>query len=348
MDYYLIKGHFHVIGYSPEGDSLMFQAGNPKVWDKIASEHRAIFERKQQEGEGVVQLRLQGIDSLETHYAPSPLPRPKEVPREKSPKAEKPVFRKLRQPAAYGDLATHTLLEQFDVDLNSIQWRRSGWGGRYISELTVQRGTKNSVHKKKHTDALEGYVVVNDMDRKGRPIAWVFAGRTHIRNGSRLTTSALEKILKKSCNYKLVSVGLVYPYFFFTLEAALRDVLMYAVKNAQRQKMNIWSEDESSKGIPAGSISEVTERHLIFPYLFRRLVKHRYRRMMEGYWSALQSDRAYQPDPNDLFLESFFEDSNPYVFLIEEREFKRLDEIVKISRTRIRLTTHPGNIVFLS
>jgi len=348
MDYYLIKGHFHVVGYSPDGDSLMFKASNPKTWDKIVTEHQATFENRLEDGEGIVQLRLQGIDSLETHYSPSPLPAPRDLKEKEAPHAEKPPLRKVRQPAAYGDLATQTLLEQFDVDPDSIQWRHSGWGGHYIRELIVRKGTKTSVYQRKHADALEGYVVVNDIDRKGRPIAWVFAGRTHIRNGSRLTTSALRKFLKKSCNYKLISVGLVYPYFFFTLEAALRDVLVHAMKNAQRQRMNLWSEDKTSKSITAQDFSEVTDKHLIFPYLFRRLVKHQYQRMMKAYWSALENDRAYKPNTEDLFLESFFDGSNPYVFLIEEREFKRLDEIVKVTKTRIRMTTHPGNIVFLA
>ncbi len=163
-----------------------------------------------------------------------------------------------------------------------------------------------------------------------------------------MTTNDLGEKLKQSGNYKLVSNGLVYPYFFFTLEAALQDVLMYAVHNAQRQKMHLWSADETAKGITTNSISEITEQHLIFPYLFQRMIKHQYLRLMEGYWEALNAKRHFTPNPDALFLDSFFEDSNPYIFLINEREFKRLDEIVIIRKSNIRMATHPGNIVFLS
>lgn len=347
MDYYLIKGCFHVVGYSPDGDSLMFRANNDRHWEKIVTEHRSMFNQKLENGEGAVQLRLQGIDALETHYSPAPIPKPKDLKKSSSSKAEKPKQGKFRQPAVFGDLATTTLLEQFGVEPKSIKWRRSGWGGAYISELSIQKGSRSRNINTKHADELEGYIVVNDMDRKGRPISWVFPGKSSTRDGSRLTTSSLQKILKRSGNYKLVSTGLVYPYFFFTLEAALRDVLMHAVKNAQRQKMNIWSVDESAKGITTRKLSEFTEEHLIFPYLFRRLIKHQYRRLMESYWVALNEGKNYSPNPEALFLDSFFEDSNPYVFLIDEREFKRLDEIVSITKTKMRLRTHPGNIVFL-
>ncbi len=348
MEYYLIKGTFHVVGYSPDGDSLVFKAQNPDNWSKIVTAHRDIFESKLEEKEGYVQLRLQVIDALETHYSPSPLPKPKEVGKAKNNTIVKPSMGKFRQPAKFGDMATEYLLELLGVEPNSIKWRNSGWGGAYISQIAINKGNKTYTYKKKHADKLEGYIVVNDVDRKGRPISWVFPGKTRIRNGSRLTTSRIEALLKSSGNYKLVARGLVYPYFFYTLEAKLRTTLINAVENAQRQKMNIWSIDETAKGIRTRRFSEVTNEHLVFPYLFRRMVKHQYRRLMEGYWTAITQNNSYEPKTDALFLDSFFDDTNPYVFLIEEREFKRLDEVIRITKTKIRMNTHPGNIVFLS
>ncbi len=347
MDYYLIKGKFYAVGYSPDGDSLMFKADNDKHWDKIKTEHRKEFEERLSEKDGAVQLRLQGVDALETHYSPSPLPPPRAVSGQNAAQAEQPEKGKFRQPAEYGDLATAKMLELFGVDPDSIKWRTSGWSGAYIDELTIKKGNWSKSCKDKHDDALDGYVVVNDMDRKGRPISWVFAGNTGTRNGSRLTTGELAQILDQSANYKLLAQGLVYPYFFFTLEAKLRDLLMGAVENARRQKMNIWSADKSDQGVWVRKFSELVKQDLIFPYLFRRLVKHQYKRLMEGYWEALQKQSRYTPDTDDLFLESFFDDTNPYVFLIDERNFKRLDEVVHVTKTKIQMKTHPGNIVFL-
>lgn len=348
MDYYLIKGEFHVVGYSPDGDSLMFEASNKKHWEKIVTNHRATFNEKLESGNGSVQLRLQGIDALETHYSPSPVPKPKDLKKKSSSKAEKPKMGKFRQPAEYGDLATAELLEYLGVEKGSLKWKNSGWGGAYLSQIKIKSGNSVRTYKKKNADPIKGYVVVNDMDRKGRPIAWVFPGKSSSRDGSRLSASKLAGILKKSGNYKLVSNGLVYPYFFFTLEAALRDILMHAVTNAQRQKMNIWSSDKSSKGITTKKFSQITDKHLIFPYLFRRMVKHQYRRMMEGYWEALNKGTKYTPKTEALFLDTFFDDTNPYIFMIKEREFKRLNEVIRVTKTKIKFSTPPENIVFLS
>src|SRR5688572_8021411 len=70
MNYTLIKGSFHVVGQSPDGDSLKFRATNSMLWDSIPTENREIFLRNFKEQSGVVNLRLEGIDALETHYTP--------------------------------------------------------------------------------------------------------------------------------------------------------------------------------------------------------------------------------------------------------------------------------------
>ena len=120
------------------------------------------------------------------------------------------------------------------------------------------------------------------------------------------------------------------------------------VKVAQEKELNIWSEDKTATGIKLDRFSQITGEHIIVPYLFRRLIKHQYLRLMQGYWKALEGGEAYKPKAESLFLKSFFDDTNPYVFLIDEKDFRRLDEIVVISKNKIKMSTHPGNIVFLS
>ena len=62
MPFRIIKGTFHVVGYSPDGDSIRFKAKNPKLWDLLGGKS---VERNNQ---GCAQLRIEGIDTLETHY----------------------------------------------------------------------------------------------------------------------------------------------------------------------------------------------------------------------------------------------------------------------------------------
>ena len=72
MNYTLIKGSFHVVGQSPDGDSLKFRAANASLWDKIQTENRDLFIKNFKEAAGVVQLRLEGIDALEMASTPEP------------------------------------------------------------------------------------------------------------------------------------------------------------------------------------------------------------------------------------------------------------------------------------
>jgi endonuclease YncB( thermonuclease family) len=64
MSFILIKGTFHVVGYSPDGDSIKFKAYNPDHWKKIEGRP------KLSKTKGHVQLRFEGIDALETHFRP--------------------------------------------------------------------------------------------------------------------------------------------------------------------------------------------------------------------------------------------------------------------------------------
>ena len=68
MPFHAIKGTFHVVGYSPDGDSIRFKADNPDNWDQL----RGNVDLNQR---GHAQLRIEAIDTLETHYKGQHQPR---------------------------------------------------------------------------------------------------------------------------------------------------------------------------------------------------------------------------------------------------------------------------------
>ncbi|MEM7112640.1 MAG: hypothetical protein AAF614_09405 [Chloroflexota bacterium] len=78
MNFTLIKGTFHIVGFSPDGDSIRFKANNPANWNKIQTDKREIFEEKLAADDGAITLRLQGVDALETHYSPKAPSMPKD------------------------------------------------------------------------------------------------------------------------------------------------------------------------------------------------------------------------------------------------------------------------------
>ena len=62
MSFKVIKGTFHITGYSPDGDSIRFKADNEEDWKNLESGKVRLNKK------GHAQLRIEAIDTLETHY----------------------------------------------------------------------------------------------------------------------------------------------------------------------------------------------------------------------------------------------------------------------------------------
>ena len=65
VPYTLIKGKYHVTGYSPDGDTIRFQPDNVQQLDNILGPNRRLQINDKQH----VSLRFDGVDTLETHYS---------------------------------------------------------------------------------------------------------------------------------------------------------------------------------------------------------------------------------------------------------------------------------------
>jgi endonuclease YncB( thermonuclease family) len=68
MPFVAISGTFHVKGYSPDGDSIRFKANNPANWSRLTGPSPKL------NGQEHAQLRLEAIDTLETHFGNSHQP----------------------------------------------------------------------------------------------------------------------------------------------------------------------------------------------------------------------------------------------------------------------------------
>ena len=62
MPFLVIKGTFHIVGYSPDGDSVRFRADNKEHWAKLSGRPAELNAKDH------AQLRFEAIDTLETHY----------------------------------------------------------------------------------------------------------------------------------------------------------------------------------------------------------------------------------------------------------------------------------------
>ena len=365
MKYTLIKGSFHVVGFSPDGDSMMFKATNPAHWAKIDGENKNIFEEKLAQGQGAVQLRLQGIDALETHYTPEGLPTPADVKGKETSLQTKPSAIEYRQPTAIGLMATDKFMQILGV--KKAEWRT--WGSnKWISQACFEQNGKEVWIKEKLQDNLPGYIVTSEVEKNGRPLAWVFPNTCDDEDGVELTKSMLAERLKKSVNYQLLKEGLVYPYFFMTLAGKLRDVLSEGVRIAQanaKRKLatsektplkageklgNLWCYDKTPEGITISDLKHITDEMEIYPYLFRKAVKTWYRQQMQQYWEAIRTGKTFAFDPNDkrIAIEKLLEDGDPYVFVISEQDFVKLNEVVMLKGNSLKMLYSPTDLVFLS
>lgn len=365
MKYVLIKGSFHVVGFSPDGDSMMFKAENPGHWEKIGGDSKDLFNEKLVSGDGAVQLRLQGIDALETHYSPTSLPTPADVKGRETSLQTKPVPGGYHQPAAIGQMATDKFMEILGV--KKAEWK--SWGkNTWIDRACFERDGKEYWVEDKLQDNIPGYIVTGEVEKNGRPIAWVFPGLPDDEDGAELNKTALASRLKQSVNYQLLKYGLVYPYFFMTLAGSLRKVMITAVKLAQysaRRKRaylerkpeaappkvpNLWFYDQTGEGVEISHLHQVTDDMEVYPYLFRKLVKAWYGQQMEMYWAAIRAQTAFTFDPEDkrVAVEKLLDDGNPYVFVISEQDFVKLSEIMTLKGTTLKLRHSPVDIVFLS
>jgi endonuclease YncB( thermonuclease family) len=94
MPFYVIKGTFHIKGYSPDGDSIRFKANKEENWRLLSGSAVELNAR------GHAQLRLEAIDTLETH------------------------FKNAHQPLALAKQALDHLLAQLGI--TGVKWNEQG------------------------------------------------------------------------------------------------------------------------------------------------------------------------------------------------------------------------------
>ncbi len=176
----IIKGHYRIAGASPDGDSVRFYPDDPTVW-----EHAGIAVKAN--STGGVQLRLDAIDALETHYTPPHAPT------------------QWRQPTELGDGASAALLDL----LGFTDVARDDRG--YVTSATP--------------DQTRGHILTRFADAYGRAVAMVYPGgrRGRATDGSSIYLDVPE--LRRSVNWQLLDAGWVYPTFYSKLYVDLREDL---------------------------------------------------------------------------------------------------------------------------
>jgi endonuclease YncB( thermonuclease family) len=170
-----------------------------------------------------------------------------------------------------------------------------------------------------------GYILSRMTDDKSRrPICFIFYGKTNLADGSSVMLDA--KLLRKSVNYQQMLDGYAYPLYYNTLFASLRNEFTSALQLAKKAKRGYWPTDKTSQGatvISAGSLASIPP---IWPKLWRRLETHfRNNTSLKGFIDFLTKE-------------------NERVDILPIMEERGLQDIVKVTGNKVRLTVLPENV----
>lgn len=228
MAYTLVRGTYRVVGFEPDGDSIRFAPLDPTLIDHLPGM------TKQTPPGGSIQLRLECIDSLETHYLAG--------------------SRDMRhQPAALAGAARDGLLSLL------------GFTGVTVDDTKVTGCA---------ADNQPGYILTNKGDAHGtRPVSYAFAGAPDLPDGSqvfldvpRLLQSVNYQMVAAGLAYPMYYEGA-----FYDLRAAFDGAVASARANAAATPGSVWATDVTTKGFHVQPFSYLVDKHAVWPKLFRRV-----------------------------------------------------------------------------
>lgn len=228
MPLYVIKGEYRIVGSSPDGDSVRFYPDNPDVWTQTGIKAKP-------NAQGGVQLRLDAIDALETHYTP-------------------PHGRRQHQPIELGEGAGKALLDS-------------------LGFADVARD-ENDIVTSATPAKRPGYILTKFADVYGRAVSLIYAGTRPGKAADGSTQQVGVAELRKSVNYQLLAEGWVYPTFYSKLFVDFREALAEAAVTAREKKLGVWAEDATLTGATIRSEKALQDNIVILPKLFRRLAEY--------------------------------------------------------------------------
>ncbi|MEV4742556.1 nuclease [Streptomyces sp. NPDC049555] len=240
MPMLLIKGSFHLSGRtSPDGDTVPFIPDYVGEWKLVQGCHKL-----QPAKDGHIDVRLEGIDALETHYSGN-------------------YGAEERQPPKFGDAATDALLT---------------WLGFHDIRRTFDPESGHDTISAT-PDTVAGFVLTRGSDIFGRCVALVGRGAPPGPSGYEIDVKPA--LLKKTANHHLLGEGLAYPTFYSGFPAELRRELTAATVQARTAPgKGVWNTtgdglgDVTLTGAKVTAMTSITTDAVILPKLFRRLKEY--------------------------------------------------------------------------
>ncbi|MFJ5552908.1 nuclease [Streptomyces sp. NPDC093225] len=228
MSYLRIRGEFRIVGTRPDGDTVRFYPDDPSVWATLSGPKPVEIH-----GPGGANLRLEGIDALETHFKPPLVAGPE-----------------LHQPTVPAGEAAAALL-------------------RILGFEPVNRTPFGFVKAPTTPPACRGYVLTRGTDTHGRVIAFTGPGDGPDADATGhvfLTPDGVHE----TANHALLAAGMVYPIFYRTLFPDLREDMRATAAKAAATPVGVWKDDKTLSGTEVIGPPEVS-KDVIYPKFYRRI-----------------------------------------------------------------------------
>ncbi|WP_239377316.1 MULTISPECIES: lamin tail domain-containing protein [unclassified Frankia] len=182
-------------------------------------------------------------------------------------------------------------------------------------------------------DSLRGHVLSNGIDGNGRLIAFVYPGEHPGPDGA--SVFADNALIDQSVNAALLTTGHVYPAFYATLPAALRNHLagISRAARAARDAAGLWPRATADPN-GAATIANLADLQqlVLWPKLFRRIVPY----LAAGFTSF---------DGFDAWLRTDTVNRDDALFLLDRHESGNLHDVIHAEEHRVQLTVWPEDFI---
>ena len=127
-------------------------------------------------------------------------------------------------------------------------------------------------------------------------------------------------------NYRQVLAGYAYPLYYNTLFAELRNEFNVALTAARTAKCGYWPKDKTRNGVTVKSTADLATIKPVWPKLWRRL---------QEYFKKHDSLASFV---------AFLAKKNERLDVLSIMEERGLQDVVKVSGNKVRLTEAPENL----
>jgi endonuclease YncB( thermonuclease family) len=227
MSYTLIRGTFRAVGFSPDGDSVRFAPDDVDLVNNLPGAKKALAPGNS------IQLRLECIDALETHFT----------------SGSKDLSHQPNGPAKAARAHLLGLL---------------GFTG-----ITWDANAKNVTSV--DADDRPGLILAQGFDSYGtRPVAYAFAGDPLAGRPDGDDVFLDVPTLQLSANFEMVSAGHAYPMYYEGAFHDLRGAFDAATQAARAAALGVWQTDVTTTGFAVPPFTTLTATSALWPKLFRR------------------------------------------------------------------------------